>query len=143
MNIEIESIDHNNVVMVRNDKVLGYQCRFRCPFVSGEAIIVPYEGRDDKLRVGNIISVETDQESVSEFKIADPDSNPAIKTASNPGDYKVVGKTVHNTGDEIFDIDVGDFSFVIDIEESKGIIPKIGDKVSFKIHRLSLWEDKI
>jgi hypothetical protein len=143
MEIEIESIDREGVVTVGTNDILGYRGRFRSTLVSGAAIFVPYTGREDKLLGGNTISVETGQESVSDFMVVPSDVEPQIEALSKPGDYTIVGTTVLNTGDQVFDVEVGGFLFTADNEETGGIVPKVGQRVSFTIHGLSLWDEGI
>lgn len=141
MNIEIININKENVVLIGGNQYLGYRGRFECPLVSGEAVIVPYSGREEKLAVGNVISVETDQETVSDFKVETAEVEPMIEALSTPGDYKVRGIVVLNSDNVVFDIEVGNFSFAVDNKDTGNLIPKVGDLVSFNIHGLSLWDE--
>ena len=93
---------------------------------------------EDSLCVGNQISVETGQESVSEFRILRADEPESIEPLPQPGDYKVVGVTVLDFDDTIFEIDTKEFHFALYDEETGGVVPKVGDKVSFVVHGLSL-----
>ena len=137
MNVEIVSLDRDEVVLVAQN-TLGYRGRFRCEVAAGTASIVPYSGREDSLVEGARVSVETGQESVSEFEIVPPERAPGMRELARPGDYAVTG-TVGVVVAEVIAIDVGGLSFAVDIEESGGVVPRSGERVSFLLHGLSLW----
>ena len=143
MDIEIIDIEIDQAVTVNQSGTKGYKGHFRCSIVSGAAIFVPYTGAEMNLKLGNVISVETGQNSISDFKLLQGSQKPQISPLSVPGDYGIIGDVVLNTGDELFDIDVDDFSFVLDNDETMGIIPEVGQCVSFKLHGLSLWDENI
>ncbi len=142
MRIKIISIDRTNVIEV-SDAALGYNVTFECPIVSGEAVLVPYSGREDSLIDGAVLSVETSQEAVTEFKILTNIIAHSIKPLSKSGDFFIVGSVDLNGDDEVFYIDAGGFSFMLDIDETKGIIPQKGDIVEFIVHGLVLWDENI
>jgi hypothetical protein len=140
LKIEIISIDRDKTIPVGTNEALGFRGHFRSPLVSGVAIFVPYSGRQEELVGGKTIWVETGQESVSNFMVVPSDDVPRIEALSEPGDYAVVGTTVTNIGDAQFDIVVGEnLYFAVDNDETGGIVPKVGQRVSFTIHGLSLW----
>ena len=141
MIIEIESIDRSHAVRIGAIPILGYRGRFKSDLVSGAAILVPETGKEDRLVPASIISVETGQESVSDFKTVPSDIDSSMDALAEPGDYRVVGTVVFNAGDQIFEIDVGDCPFTLDVEETAGVIPIVGERVSFVVHGLSLWDD--
>jgi len=141
MRIELISVDRNDVVAIRTDATLGYRGRFACRVVSGEVIFVPYSAREDRLVPGKHISVETDQESVSGFRVLPPDTEPQMEATAHPLDYRISGVVAMNTNDEVFHIGVDGFSFVVDAEETGGVIAKLGERVGFVVHGLSLWDD--
>lgn len=143
MVIEIVDINKSSTALVSNNKVLGYKCTFKCPIVSGQAVVVPYTNREDALVIGKKLSVETSQEAVYGFKVVSNGTPIKVRPLNEPGDYHIIGEIVLNTGNTVFDIEVDDFSFTIDIEESDGLIPNLGDKVSFKIHGLALWDENV
>ena len=142
MRIKIVNIDCSKVIQV-GDTALGYKGEFTCPIVSGAAIFVPYSGREECLVPGVSLSVETSQEGVSNFRILSTHSEHSITPLDQAGDYCIIGTVSLNGDNEVFYIDVGDFNFIVDIDESEGIIPQKGDTVEFIIHGLSLWDENI
>ena len=137
MNVEIVSLDRNEVVLVTSN-TLGYRGRFRCEVGAGPASIVPYSGREDSLVEGERVDVETGQQSVSEFEIVPPERAPGMRELDRPGDYAVTG-TVDVVVGQVIEIDVGGLAFAVDTEESGGVVPRSGERVSFHLHGLSLW----
>jgi hypothetical protein len=140
MNITIEKIDRDKVIQV-SENALGYVAEFTCPLVSGKAYIVPYGNKDEYLKPGISISVETSQEKVTQFKIESEFKEHSIKKLEKDFEYLITGTVVLNSDNEVFYIEAGDFTFALDIEETEGIIPYKGDYVSFTIHGLSLWDE--
>lgn len=142
MRVEIVSIDRTKTVLV-GDSALGYKVTFSCPLVSGTAILVPYTGLEDRLSPGVSLSVETSQEKVTNFKIVNDSIDELISNAAQDGDYQIVGTVGLNSEDEVFYIDVGDFKFILDVEETEGVKPKQGERVGFSIFGLILWDENI
>lgn len=122
---------------------MGYKVVFSCPMVSGGAVLVPYNGLEERLVPGVVLSVETSQEKVTDFKIVSDPRDETISKMDQHCDYKIVGTVCLNSEDEVFYIDVGDFTFTLDVEETGGIKPKKNDKVEFSIHCLTLWDENI
>lgn len=143
MIIEILQIDRRDVVPVAGGRALGYRGQFRSSLISGSAVLVPYTKGEQALLAGNCISVETSQESVSEFRFVSPELNPCIRAIDPPGDYAVVGTIILNTGDYCFDIEVEELTFALDDEDTNGRVPEIGQRVAFVVHGLSLWDENI
>lgn len=126
---------------VRDNKSLGYGSHFSCTAVEGYAICVPYAGLKDRVVAGETLSVELDHESVSKFESPSIFDESGIIELSKAGDYRVNGTVILNTNNCVFEIEVKGLSFTIDLEETLGAIPKIGERVSFTVHRLSLWDE--
>ena len=142
MRIEIITIDRSEVLQV-GDTGLGYWGKFACTMVSGTAIIVPYSNREDSLVPGASLSVETSQEGVANFEILPYQRDHSIIPLEKAGDYRVIGTVDLSGDDEVFYIDAGGFTFTVDIDETKGIIPQKGDTVQFNLHSLTLWDENI
>lgn len=142
MGIEIVSLDRSKVILV-GDTALGYKGKFTCPIVSGAAILVSCTGREETLVLRASLSVETSQEGVTNFVILSNQSDHSIIPLDQAGDYRVIGTVSLNGDDEVFYIDVGDFTFIVDIDETEGIIPQKGDTVEFILHGLTLWDENI
>ena len=140
MKIKIEKIDRSDVVVL-SDRCRGYRGEFSCPMVRGWAILVPYSGGEEALAAGNHISVETGQQSISEFRILESSGTPTVSPLPSPGDYSVVGQVELDGGGQVFDVDVGGLLFTLDIEDTGGKVPRIGTWVSFHLHGLSLWDE--
>lgn len=143
MRIEIVEIDRNTSVFVHGQACLGYRGRFRCPLVTGTAVIVPYSGREDNLKAGKSISVETDQESVDEFQMLQTEARPAMLPLEIPGDYEVVGVVTVAFEDGVSYVDVGGFSFCLDCQDTGGAYLRVSQWVRFTIRQLSLWDENI
>ena len=142
MRIEIVDIDRSERILV-GESFLGYKVTFSCPLVSGAAVLVPYTGFEDKLTPGASLSVETSHEKVTNLNIINDSFNDSISKTAKEGNYQIVGTVGLNIEDEVFYIDVVDFTFILDVEETEGVKPKKSDRVQFLIHGLTLWDENI
>ncbi|MDD4889614.1 MAG: hypothetical protein PHU85_06755 [Phycisphaerae bacterium] len=143
MRIEIVEIDRATPVLICGGVALGYRGHFRCPLTVGAAVIVPCSNREDALRPGARISVETDQESISEFRVLPSRSQPKMTPLANPGDYEIVGEVSAVFDDGVAHIEVEGFSFVLGSNDAAGAALRTGQCVGFKLHQLSLWDENI
>ena len=141
MKIEVTRIDKSNSVLVTGGQSLGFKCCFRCKTTEGSAVFVPYSGRGHNLEVGHYISVETSQESISDFAILSADTPHQMTPLPTSGDYDVIGTVELNGDDEIFHIDVDDFSFTLGIKDTGGMKPLPGQRVRFTVHGLELYDE--
>ena len=140
MIIKIVNIDKSNEIII-DDISLGYKCEFTCSLVSGVAVVVPYENREDFLEPGAILSVETSQNEITNFAIVSDSIEHSITRLSQGHNFYVVGTVSLNGDNEVFWVDVGNFTFILDIEDTKGIKPKLGDSVEFCLNGLILWDE--
>jgi hypothetical protein len=143
MKIEIEDIDRDDVVLVAGGRTLGFRGRFRSPAVSGSTIFVPSTGQEVSLIPGSQICVETGQESISDFKVVEQDQSPCVAEQSVPCDYTIVGTVVLNSDNQLLYIEAAGFVFALDNNDSGGLMPEAGQRVSFRLHGLLLWDEHI
>jgi hypothetical protein len=142
MRIEITDIDLNKSHILR-EKTISYEARFKSKIASGSAYIVPYGKNAESLKVGKIISVETDIESVESLEVLENQTDPDMVPLEKPFSYLMIGQVVMNTEDTVFDIDVGDLPIAIDIDETKGVILEKGMWIKFVVSGLSFWDENI
>jgi len=142
MKIEITDIDLNKTHILR-EKIISYECRFKSNIASGTAFIVPYGKNAKSLKVGKIISVETDIESVESLEVLEHQTEPDMVPLEKQFSYLMIGQVVMNTEDTVFDIEVGDLPIALDIDETKGVILEKGIWVKFVVSGLSFWDENI
>jgi hypothetical protein len=142
MIIEIVNVDRSKVILISQD-TLGYQGSFRTDSLVGEAIFVPYERCEEKLYSGAKISVETSQESVSQFEVLQAASQCSIKAFATPCDYQVIAEVEMLWDDGLAMVRSCGFDFWLDTDDTQGIDIAVGQTVAFKLHQLSLYDENI
>lgn len=139
MRITVISVNQEEVALVRGTSAFGRRGTFGCPLVVGDAVFIPSGGREDNLRAGSSISVETGYEDVSEFAVVEEAAESMLRL-DMPGDYLITGRVVHVAPQGVVRISVRGLHFEIERDELRGVSPEVGQHVSFKLHGLSLWD---
>ena len=138
MQIKIESIDRGNIVL--SGGYAGYRGTFSCPIAVGPVVFIPSGGAESNLVAGNDICVESDQDSIRDFTVLTESSTFRLSPLPSLGDYDAIGQVEVNSEDEVFYIDIQGFSFILDVIDTEGLIPKSGDWVAFTISGLRLYD---
>ena len=142
MRIEITDIDLNKAHIMR-EKTISYEGRFKSKITSGSAYFVPYGKNAESLKVGKIISAETEFESVESLEVLENQTDPDMVPLEKPFSYLMTGQVVMNTEDTVFDIEVGDLPIALDIDETKGVVLEKGMWIKFVVSGLSFWDENI
>lgn len=142
MKVTITAIQDDEAVLVKGTSALGHRGKFGCPLVTGEAVFIPARGFERNLRVGNVISVETAHESVSNFRVVDEQSD-MMQALDQAGDYAVRGRITLQAPQGRITVAVRGFTFRLDRSELNGQTLSIGQYVQFNLHGLALWDENL
>ena len=145
MQILVRQIDLSTPQTISGSSA-AYWISFDCELAMGRALLVPAAGGVQR---GQSISVETDQETVSQFHVLATGEQQQARLLSldEAGSYALTGKvaTVIAPGADgqprILDIAVDACYFTLTEEEIREDSVSRGDWVKFVVHRMSLWDE--
>jgi hypothetical protein len=137
MYVTITSIDKANPRDVEGS--LYYPATFCCSLVEGAALL----NSPQDIKPGDSISVETAFEVLNILQVFTATKFPKMIALETVGDYEVIGVVSFVSGDGVFYIDVDDFTFRLNSEDTKGFVLKKSEWVSFVIHGLVFYDENI
>jgi hypothetical protein len=135
--VTITKIDKSNPRDVEGS--LYYPVVFCCSLVEGTALL----NSPQNIKSGDSISVETAFEALSNLQVLTTTRFPKMIALQTVGHYEVVGVVSFVSGDGVFYIDVDDFTFRLNSEDTEGFILSKGEWVSFAIHGLVFYDENI
>jgi hypothetical protein len=148
MRITVESIDAKAMDRLGFTQIPSFPVRFSSAVVSGTARFVPASSEAQHC-AGQSFDVEINQEKVTNLERISSESGESVVARTEPGVYQVSGRVSsvvplgEPEGSEVVTVAAGEAMFTLSSEELGSMKLLLGERVSFVVHTLSLWDEAI